>query len=84
MWLLNSLGIEENRPRTDGDRPLCRRRSVRNLAILAQAVMPDSMEKLLDQLGIDSRDRGFDQLGERGRLKPGIPLPSFGGVPTLG
>lgn len=57
--------------------------AVRNLAILAQAVMPDSMEKLLDQLGIDSRDRGFDQLGEQGRLKSGMPLPSFGGVPTL-
>ncbi|GGO06377.1 methionine--tRNA ligase [Iodidimonas muriae] len=54
--------------------------AVRNLAILAQAVMPDSMEKLLDQLGIDSRDRGFDQLGEQGRLKSGMPLPSPSGV----
>lgn len=49
--------------------------AVRNLAILSQPIVPESMAKLLDQLGVPETDRGFDQLGEAGSLVPGTPLP---------
>ena len=48
----------------------------RQIAILVQAVMPESGAKLLDQLGVSSDARDFAALGPRGRLKPGTALPA--------
>ena len=49
---------------------------VRQAAILVQAAMPESGAKLLDLLSVPATARGFDQLGEAGRLKPGTDLPT--------
>lgn len=53
---------------------------VRQVAILAQPAMPGSCAKLLDQLGLGEDQRGFDRLGETGRLTPGSALPPPSGV----
>ncbi len=54
--------------------------AVRQIAILAQPVMPDSAGKLLDLLGQGSKARSFKALGATGRLKPGTALPAPSGV----
>ncbi len=54
--------------------------TIRHLAILAQPAMPDAAARLLDQLGVSEAARGFAQLGEMGRLRAGMPLPSPQGV----
>jgi methionyl-tRNA synthetase len=48
--------------------------TLRHLAILLQPVMPRSMARLLDQLGVDPRDRDFAALAR--------PLPGGHAVPT--
>lgn len=53
---------------------------VRQVAILAQPVMPESAAKLLDLLGIDAAKRDFSHLGPDGRLEAGNPLPTPEGV----
>ena len=53
---------------------------VRQVAILAQAVMPGSSAKLLDLLGQDAGARSFAALGPGGRLKPGTAIPQPTGV----
>ncbi|WP_262691664.1 methionine--tRNA ligase [Kordiimonas aestuarii] len=52
--------------------------AIRQIAILAQPVMPDSAAKILSQMRV--ADRGFDQLGKAGRLAPGITIPKPEGV----
>ncbi len=54
--------------------------AVRQIAILAQAIMPESSGRILDQLSVPQEARDFAQLGEGGRLKPGTPLPKPEGV----
>ena len=54
--------------------------AVRQVAILAQPVMPESSGKLLDLLGLDADQRTFARLGSDGRLVPGTPLPAPQGV----
>ncbi len=54
--------------------------AVRQLAILAQPIMPSSAALILDQLAVSADDRGFDKLGEAGRLQAGTKLPSPKGV----
>ncbi len=49
--------------------------AVRQIAILAQPVMPESMARLLDQLGVPDDARDFAALGEGGRLASGVALP---------
>jgi methionyl-tRNA synthetase len=49
---------------------------VRQIAILAQPVMPESSAKLLDSLGIPQGERDFAALGGATRIKPGIVLPA--------
>ncbi|KJC36165.1 methionine--tRNA ligase [Bradyrhizobium sp. LTSP885] len=51
---------------------------VRQIAILAQPVMPASCAKLLDSLGIPEDSRSFAALAER--IKPGTILPAPVGV----
>ena len=53
---------------------------VRQLAILAQPVMPGSSTKLLDVLAVSSDARTFAQLGSSGRLGAGMSLPVPEGV----
>ncbi len=53
---------------------------VRQIAILAQAIMPEASAKLLDQLAVPGDVRDFSHLGEGGRLKPGTALPTPQGV----
>ena len=48
----------------------------RQIAILVQAVMPESGGKLLDQLGVAETARDFASLGSTGRLKSGTALPA--------
>jgi len=54
--------------------------AVRNLAILAQAIIPESAAKILDQLSVDEDSRGFADLGKAGRLTAGTELPKPQGV----
>jgi methionyl-tRNA synthetase len=49
---------------------------LRQVAILAQPVMPQAMAVLLDQLGVAAGERAFDRLGAGGRLAPGTALPA--------
>jgi methionyl-tRNA synthetase len=53
---------------------------LRQVAILAQPVMPESSGKLLDLLGVGADARTFASLGQGGRLKAGTPLPAPAGV----
>jgi methionyl-tRNA synthetase len=53
---------------------------VRQVAILAQPVMPASAGKLLDILAVEQSARGFERLGKQGRLAPGIAIPAPTGV----
>lgn len=48
---------------------------VREIAILAQPVMPESSAKILDLLGVSENVRDFAQLGDSGRLAAGVDLP---------
>ncbi|MBL4839147.1 MAG: methionine--tRNA ligase, partial [Kordiimonadaceae bacterium] len=52
--------------------------AIRQLAILIQPIMPQAAEKILNQLNVT--ERGFDQLGAAGRLKPGTSIPKPEGV----
>jgi methionyl-tRNA synthetase len=49
---------------------------IRQIAILAQFVMPESSAKLLDSLGIPKDARDFAALGGATRVKPGMALPA--------
>jgi methionyl-tRNA synthetase len=53
---------------------------VRQIAILAQPVMPESAAKLLDSLGIPAGERTFAALGGATRIAPGTVLPAPVGV----
>lgn len=54
--------------------------AIRHLAVLCQPVMPETMSKMLDQLGVAEDARGFESLGEAGALTPGADLPKPEGV----
>lgn len=51
---------------------------VRQIAIMAQAVMPESCAKMLDSLGVPADARSFATITER--IKPGTVLPAPVGV----
>ena len=53
---------------------------IRQVAILAQPVMPASADKLLDLLSVPADKRNFASLGEAGRLVSGTDLPKPEGV----
>ena len=53
---------------------------VRQIAVLAAPVMPQSARKLLDLLGQPEEARAFKALGKVGRLAPGTALPEPAGV----
>ncbi len=54
--------------------------TVRNIAILAQPVMPASCSKLLDLMSVSETERTFENLGADFALKPGTELPKPSGV----
>ncbi len=49
---------------------------IRQIAILAQFVMPEASAKLLDSLGIPKGARDFAALGGATRIEPGTALPA--------
>ncbi|MDJ1156794.1 methionine--tRNA ligase [Chelatococcus sp. SYSU_G07232] len=49
---------------------------LREVAILAQPVVPAAAARLLDLLAVGPDRRDFAVLGEKGRLEPGTPLPA--------
>src|SRR5439155_14436047 len=49
---------------------------IRNVAILAQPVMPESAAKLLDLLAIPAAERSFSALGGARRITAGVTLPA--------
>ena len=53
---------------------------VRQVAILAQPVMPESCARMLDSLGIPQDARSFAALGGASRIVPGTALPPPVGV----
>jgi methionyl-tRNA synthetase len=53
---------------------------VRQVAILAQPVMPESCTRMLDSLGIPQDARSFAALGGANRIVPGTALPPPVGV----
>jgi methionyl-tRNA synthetase len=53
---------------------------VRVIAILAQAIMPESSGKLLDLLAVEAKNRDFAALTADSALKAGTPLPQPEGV----
>jgi methionyl-tRNA synthetase len=53
---------------------------VRQIAILAQPVMPESSAKLLDSLGVPADARDFARLGGATRIEPGTRLPAPVGI----
>ncbi|WP_417767603.1 methionine--tRNA ligase [Stappia sp.] len=53
---------------------------IRQVAILAQPVIPGSAGRLLDLLALDEGARDFASLGGGGRLAPGVALPRPEGV----
>jgi methionyl-tRNA synthetase len=53
---------------------------IRQISILVQFIMPLSASKLLDQLAVHEEARGFDHLGQRGRLKTGVKIHKPEGV----
>ena len=50
--------------------------TIRQVAILTQPVMPQSMARLLDLLAVPAEARNFASLGETGRLTSGTALPA--------
>ncbi|MGH1483267.1 MAG: methionine--tRNA ligase [Geminicoccales bacterium] len=55
--------------------------TIRRLALLTQAFMPEASEKILDQLAVPTERRSLDfYSSERGRLEPGTTLPKPAGV----
>ncbi|CAA7613380.1 Methionine--tRNA ligase [Magnetospirillum sp. LM-5] len=54
--------------------------TVRNLALLTQAFMPDSSARLLDQLAVAPDARTLDRCGMEGALVSGTALPAPQGV----
>jgi methionyl-tRNA synthetase len=54
--------------------------TIRNIAIVMQPFTPEAAGKILDQLAVGGDVRGFDRLGEAGRLVPGTALPAPSGV----
>jgi methionyl-tRNA synthetase len=54
--------------------------TLRAIGIVAQPFMPDTMNRLLDQLAVPAGKRDFAACGEPGRLVPGTPLPAPQGL----
>ena len=57
---------------------------IRNIAIITQPFMPNSAEKILDQVGISDSSRSFKSFGSSEQIIPGNSLPEpFGVFPRI-
>ncbi len=54
--------------------------TIRHVAVVAQPFMPDSMDKLLDQLAVPKEQRMIEHLSPELALKPGTDLPAPVGI----
>lgn len=54
--------------------------TLRRIAILIQPFMPDSMNRMLDQLAVPKDQRAFAHVSNDYALKPGVALPAPEGV----
>ena len=54
--------------------------TIRRIALLTQAFMPDASARILDQLGVPDAARTLRHLAEAEALRPGTPLPPPVGV----
>jgi methionyl-tRNA synthetase len=54
--------------------------TIRRIALLTQAFLPDASARILDQLAVPDEARSFEHLSEAGALRPGTPLPPPSGV----
>ncbi|AMW35199.1 methionine--tRNA ligase [Haematospirillum jordaniae] len=54
--------------------------SIRQVALLMQAFVPDGAGRILDQLGLGQEQRGFDTFGPRFALVTGSDLPAPQGI----
>ncbi len=53
---------------------------IRCIALLVHPFMPQSMDRLLDQLNVDAKARNYTALAPAGALKSGIELPVPQGI----
>ncbi len=68
--------LAKNDPKRQGTVLYVTAEVIRQVAILAQPVMPESAAKLLDILAIPADARDFAALGEGRRIAPGTTLPA--------
>ena len=54
--------------------------TIRQVTILVQPVMPESAEKLLEQLAVKTDERNFDKIGGASRLVAGRKIDKPAGV----
>jgi len=54
--------------------------TIRHVAVVAQPFMPDSMDKLLDQLAVPKEQRMIEHLSPEFALKSGTDLPAPAGI----
>jgi methionyl-tRNA synthetase len=54
--------------------------TLRRIALLTQAFMPDASARILDQLAVPHEARTLGSLGAAGALRPGTPIPPPSGV----
>ena len=55
--------------------------TIRRIALLTQAFMPDASARILDQLAVPPAERSLRHyLDDAGALRPGTPLPAPSGV----
>ena len=53
---------------------------IRHVTLLMQPFVPDACAKILDQLSLDDKQRGFDSISDGSALVPGTTLPKPVGV----
>ena len=66
--------------KTDPERMYVLAETIRNIALILQPVMPDAMEKILDQLKLDENARTFEHIGAQHRLESGTSIDKPEGV----
>ena len=67
-------GLKKTDPQRMGEVLAVLAETIRQAAILVQPVMPDSAAKILDQLGVDAGERGFEQLAGGGQITAGVQI----------
>ena len=68
-WTLKKVNINRM-----NDVLWCLVESIRNIGILLQPFIPESAEKILDQISIPKNERSFDNLGVKGKLTGNVQI----------